>query len=314
MTKTKQGKSRLRWTTLVLLWVWAITVFTVVDLFLNVNEFDGIRPRANLYRGMRIAAHKMVGEPYYDDDFPGVGGAVRLVAVKRDPARRLADELAAVRTMKDPAALRERARDAADPRVRIAALETLKDREALLRAVRDEGEIFKVRRAAAKLLGRFGTEDDLDAIVGSKLPLAIRDGAVLGLGELGTASATERLLAMAAEGREAAVKALARISNAEAAPLLRQAVLDAKRTAAEREAICRALARAKDRATARALGDVLADTSNPPALRATAANSLGKLGQVEALTVVMAASTDAASQVARQARLATTRLKHIRSQ
>ena len=102
MTKTKQGKSRLRWTTLVLLWVWAITVFTVVDLFLNVNEFDSIRPRANLYRGMRIAAHEMVGEPYYDDDFPGVRGAVRLVAVKRDPARRLADELAAVRTMKDP--------------------------------------------------------------------------------------------------------------------------------------------------------------------------------------------------------------------
>ena len=54
MTKTKQGKSRLRWTTLVLLWVWAITIFTVVDLFLNVSEFDAIRPRANLYRGMRI--------------------------------------------------------------------------------------------------------------------------------------------------------------------------------------------------------------------------------------------------------------------
>ncbi len=48
---------------LVLLWIWAICIFTVVDLFRNVDEFDGIRPRSKLYRGMRVAAHKMVGEP-----------------------------------------------------------------------------------------------------------------------------------------------------------------------------------------------------------------------------------------------------------
>lgn len=52
---------------LVLLLVWALTVFVTVDLFLNVPEFDKVRPRAALYRGMRIAGHEMVGEPYWED-------------------------------------------------------------------------------------------------------------------------------------------------------------------------------------------------------------------------------------------------------
>ena len=46
----------MRFRLLVLLWVWALLVFTVVDLFWNVREFDTVRPRAPLYRGMRIAA------------------------------------------------------------------------------------------------------------------------------------------------------------------------------------------------------------------------------------------------------------------
>ena len=45
-----------------LLWVWAACVFVIVDLFWNVEKFDSARPRSSLYRGMRIAAHRMVGE------------------------------------------------------------------------------------------------------------------------------------------------------------------------------------------------------------------------------------------------------------
>jgi len=36
----------------------------VLDLFLNVEEFDRVRPRSSLYEGMRRAAHEMTGERY----------------------------------------------------------------------------------------------------------------------------------------------------------------------------------------------------------------------------------------------------------
>lgn len=68
-------RRRIRPVLLVLLWVWAILVFVVVDLFRNVPAFDRIRPEARLYEGMRKAAHRMVGEPYR--------GPLR---VARDPA------------------------------------------------------------------------------------------------------------------------------------------------------------------------------------------------------------------------------------
>ena len=66
---TKSSKPRVRKTLLLLLWIWALCVFLTLDLFLNVREFDAIRPRADIYRGMRAAAHKMIGEPYLEDDF-----------------------------------------------------------------------------------------------------------------------------------------------------------------------------------------------------------------------------------------------------
>jgi hypothetical protein len=52
---------------LFLLLVWAALMFLLFDLFLNVEQFDRIRPESQLYEGMRFAAHEMVGEPYYDD-------------------------------------------------------------------------------------------------------------------------------------------------------------------------------------------------------------------------------------------------------
>ncbi|MEE8104605.1 MAG: PKD domain-containing protein [Planctomycetota bacterium] len=45
-----------------MLWIWVGCVALVLDLFLNVSEFDAVRPRSTLYAGMRIAAHKLVGE------------------------------------------------------------------------------------------------------------------------------------------------------------------------------------------------------------------------------------------------------------
>jgi hypothetical protein len=48
---------------LALLWIWVVAVAVVIDLFWNVDEFDGIRPRSSLYRGMRVAGHKLVGVP-----------------------------------------------------------------------------------------------------------------------------------------------------------------------------------------------------------------------------------------------------------
>lgn len=59
---------RIRPLLLVLLWVWAGCIALVLDLFFNITEFDGIRPRADLYRGMRTAAHNLVGEPILDHE------------------------------------------------------------------------------------------------------------------------------------------------------------------------------------------------------------------------------------------------------
>lgn len=70
-TKAKAGRAsagRVRWQLLALLWVWAGCVALVLDLFLNIDEFDGVRPRAPLYRAMRAVAHDMVGERLYDAD------------------------------------------------------------------------------------------------------------------------------------------------------------------------------------------------------------------------------------------------------
>lgn len=55
---------RVRPLLLVLLWIWAACVFLVLDLFLNVEALDDVRPRSTLYRGMRKVAHEAVGEPY----------------------------------------------------------------------------------------------------------------------------------------------------------------------------------------------------------------------------------------------------------
>lgn len=72
------GKARrVRPLLLILLWIWVLCMVVVLDLFLNVDELDGFRPRAKLYRGMRVAAHEMVGEPIEDAEFRTPGWRAR---------------------------------------------------------------------------------------------------------------------------------------------------------------------------------------------------------------------------------------------
>ncbi len=61
----QEGKpqSRIRPVLLVLLWIWAILVFVVVDLLLDVEAFDRIRPESDFYRSLRAAGHDMSGTP-----------------------------------------------------------------------------------------------------------------------------------------------------------------------------------------------------------------------------------------------------------
>ena len=76
MPEGKVGsKRRVGWRLLILLWIWVVCVFAVVDLFLNVPEFDRIRPDAEIYRSTRYVAHKLVGVPYEESDEFGRGNA-----------------------------------------------------------------------------------------------------------------------------------------------------------------------------------------------------------------------------------------------
>ena len=75
MTATKVR--RIRPMLLVLLWVWAGCVFLTLDLFLNVREFDAIRPRASLYRGMRSVGHELVGERNHERGLLDDNGGMR---------------------------------------------------------------------------------------------------------------------------------------------------------------------------------------------------------------------------------------------
>jgi antitoxin component YwqK of YwqJK toxin-antitoxin module len=69
----KKGTRRVRPLLLVLLWVWAGCVFVVVDLFRNVEEFDAVRPRSQLYHGMQRAAHELVDTPFDERELPRDG-------------------------------------------------------------------------------------------------------------------------------------------------------------------------------------------------------------------------------------------------
>lgn len=322
------NNKRVRGTLLVLLWIWAICIFVVVDLFLNVEEFDRIRPKARVYRSMRFAAHDMVDEPYYDNDFgPSRAGYRISIARRADSAapasaqaHYLADELARVPTLR-LSELRAMATDADDPRLRIAALRAMASdrmRPAILNVALNEAETNKVRAEAALLIGRTGPDGlaVIEKLIRTEdLPRAVRAGAVRGLGELGSSRAARQLLEIAAGTsflRLAADRGVAQVARPEALPLLVDAARSTHLRKATRIAACRALGRSRRAELTHSLAPLLADDTQPAELRAAVAHAMGLSGDSRALAVVSASTRDHSPQVAQAARLATTRLSHLR--
>lgn len=295
-------RRRVRPHLLVLLWIWAALVFVVLDLFLNVPEFDGIRPRAPLYRAMRMTAHELVNEPYLEDapaiTAPSLGSAL------------LATERATFE------GLRERGwGEGEDPRVRIKALRLLAERfpgearPALLRVVRDDSDSPKVRAEAARFLGRTGPGalTDLEVLAQAR---ETSDGALRGMGDLGTAAAAEALLRWA-KTRPVAREALARVANPDAVPVLAQAAQDRQVDAQTRGAACRALGRTKAPDATAVLVALLETRGEPPAVRAAAAEALGRQGRREAAKAVARARNDPARTVAAAALRASQRIEGL---
>lgn len=118
-------RRRVRWTLLVLLWLWAASVFLVLDLFLNVSVFDEVRPTARIYRATRYAAHRLVGEPYEGAEF----GSDEALARPRDVAQ-LDEEHASPASPSPTVMSRPWINDALqtrDPQLRLAALASIRD-------------------------------------------------------------------------------------------------------------------------------------------------------------------------------------------
>jgi HEAT repeat protein len=310
-------RRRVRPLLLVLLWVWALCVFLVVDLFLNVAAFDSVRPRTSLYRSMRRVAHDMVGEPCHDE----TGFSARRPPRFAEAQSSLGDALSRVQAAGSFDELRGRGIHAADARVRILALRMLADRvgrraaPVLAQVARDADEPDKVRAKAACFLGRTGDEalGTLDGLLQSRASATVRAGALDGLAELGSPAAVELLVSIArcppTSLSRAAVRAVGQVRNPAAATLLTGIVRDAASPAALRVAACRAPA-SPDAAVVAA---VLADSASPTELKVAAAHALGRAGDREALPAIEHACGDADPEVALVARMARTRLEHVRT-
>jgi len=301
-----------------LLWVWVICVVLTLDLFLNVDEVDAIRPRAKLYRGMRIAAHKMVGEPYDDEDLGLLHSRPSGPSAARDTD---AVTLTAVREAGSFSTLQGMSEKAEDPQVRLEALRVMVDRfgtqalSPLVRSAFDDSESDEIRAQAARLLGRIGFVAPLDEILRSELPPAVQAGAILGLGELGTSETAKRVLAMAdgtpSVRRTAALRAIPLLSSKEAAPLLMEVASDPHLEADTRMAACQGLVAGKQVEAVRTFSGIVTYDRNPPAVRAAAVEALGLLGERDALDTVAKACEDPSPEVARQARIAKKRLSRV---
>lgn len=196
----KGNVRRVRPLLLILLWIWAITVAIVLDMFWNVEEFDRIRPRASLYRGMRVAAHKMVGVPVEDEHHQ-----VRLWRGRRFSKTATPED---VETMAmfcrragdaDVPALRDLALTAKDPLVASNAVWAL----GRLRAVANDPELVallsderkRVRQETILALGKSAQDSGVSALA----PLlkdedpVVRLLAIRAIGEIGGPRAVELL-------------------------------------------------------------------------------------------------------------------------
>ena len=320
----KAQKSRARWTLLVLLWAWAACMFLVVDLFWNVDEFEAVRPRSSLYRGMRIAAHKMVGEPVLESRLRGAPALLRARANSQErdpfahvpPGRRRLEELKQLGRDGSFAPLRAALTDERDPRMRVAAMRVLAEscgadaRDVLLARVHDPRETEWVRAEAAHFAGWTGPEafDALDEIVHSRLSDPIRAGALRGLGRAGSAEAVERAIACADEGspplHRAARAVFEQASDPKAVPLLLRVAKDRGRAEELRVAACRGMGRTRTREAVESLTALLADGAEAESVRVAAVEGLGRTLDPEALRAVAKHCDDPNRAVARAARRA----------
>jgi hypothetical protein len=165
MVAAKGANRRIRWTLLVLLWLWVGCIVLVLDLFWNVSAFDRVRPDATLYRATRYVAHRLVGERYVDDD--AFGRATPEVAPYR-PERTSMIRPTDYRVGSKPDAatpagarlldgLARVARTSPDPQRRIAALRSMArmfkaDARAELERASKDHDVM-VRTAALEFLG-----------------------------------------------------------------------------------------------------------------------------------------------------------------
>jgi len=225
-----QGKTRrVRPLLLVLLWIWVIAVAVVVDMFWNVDEFDGIRPRAKLYRGMRIAGHSMVGVPVKEARYPLRRWRGRLLTEAKTP-----EDVRAMVTFCRQAGY-------SDVRALKKVALTAKDPLAVGNAIRALGRLRKVAQDA-KLVGLL--EDERTRV---------RHETVLALGESGDRSAVGHLKPLLvdkdATTRMLAVRAIGEIGGVEATQLLKRQEARGGATETERAFIRTALSKIRDRDT-----------------------------------------------------------------
>ena len=261
---------RIRFRLLVLLWVWALLVFAIVDLFWNVQEFDGVRPRASLYHGMRAAAHQMVGEPL------DASGLSRDSVLAATPSR--AGEFASLR--------RAALRSDIDPVLRARVLGDFAGTfgpeavSTLLAVVHNAEEPELLRAECARLLGHAGDLSALVCLIESDLPDRIKEAAVRGLAVLGTEQAADEAVARAADPLSRtslmAVRTIEAFEQPEALRRLAAAARSTNTNTATRVSACRALC--ADSQNTETLAGIAADRTAPLPVRTAAIDSLARIG------------------------------------
>jgi HEAT repeat protein len=239
-------------------------------------------------------------------------------------AEALAAALAGVREATSFAALEAHVLSPADVRVRAAALRSLAlrfgrtARDVLLRVALDPREPERLRAEAARYVGRTGEDafPTLDGLARSDLPLVVRLGALRGHAELGGEAATRGLVGWLASGddreRDAALDAVEATTSAASVPTLVALAEDERRPTDARVAAARALAKTADDRAVATLEALLSSSHAPPILRAVSVEGLGRLGRPASLPAVAAACADPAPSVAARARVARSRLEHVR--
>ena len=303
---------RIRGRLLVLLWIWALLVFAIVDLFWNVREFDRIRPRSTLYRAARYVAHELVGETYYGGEFGDHIPPQHSTRTAPTPQERVA---ALPRDLRERALGELRARVGSEQHTesRIYMVRALAEafgadaRTDLITIARDPEQRRPVRAEAARLVGRTGDGAlaALRSILAADLPRRVHEGAVIGLAEVGTAEAAEQALDIAGGGssplQAMAVRALGKFGRPAAAPVLAAAARGEALDADIRVAVCASLGRAD---AVEDLAAIAIDGGMPVPVRIAAVIALEDNKNSDSLAALKAVSGASTNEVAQRARLA----------